>query len=55
MVFEEAWDRRVEVDFDGLPVSFISCRDLITSKRASGRPQDLLDAELLTHSEVKRP
>lgn len=45
--FEEAWDRRSEVDFDGLMVSFIAKEDLITAKRASGRPQDLIDAETL--------
>lgn len=49
--FEDAWDRRTEVDFDGLPVSFISRQDLITSKRASGRPQDLIDADLLSQSD----
>jgi predicted nucleotidyltransferase len=46
--FEEAWERRLEVDFDGLLVYFISKEDLITTKRASGRPQDLLDADLLS-------
>ena len=45
--FETAWANRVEVDFDGLSVSFISKEDLITAKRASGRPQDLIDADLL--------
>lgn len=45
--FESAWANRVEVDFDGLSVSFISKEDLITAKRASGRPQDLIDADLL--------
>lgn len=46
--FEEAWDKRVEVDFDGLMVPFISKEDLITAKRASGRPQDLIDADTLS-------
>ena len=46
--FEEAWQRRVEILFDDLPVLFISRQDLITAKRASGRPQDLIDAELLS-------
>ncbi len=46
--FEECWDRRVEVDFDGLKVVFISKKDLIASKRAAGRPQDLIDADLLS-------
>ncbi len=45
--FEKAWANRVTVDFDGLPVPFISKEDLITAKRAAGRPQDLLDAKIL--------
>jgi len=49
--FEQCWKRRVEVDFDGLKVIFISKQDLIISKRAAGRPQDLLDADLLSHEE----
>jgi hypothetical protein len=48
--FEECWERRVEVDFSGLIVNFISKQDLIISKRASGRPQDLLDADTLEQS-----
>jgi hypothetical protein len=47
--FEEAWQKRKEVDFDGLVVSFISREDLITAKRASGRPQDLIDADTLAN------
>jgi predicted nucleotidyltransferase len=46
--FDECWDRRVEVDFDGLKVIFISKQDLIASKRVAGRPQDLIDADLLS-------
>jgi hypothetical protein len=46
--FEECWNRRTEVDFDGLKVIFISKQDLISSKRAAGRPQDLIDADLLS-------
>jgi len=46
--FEECWNRRLEVDFDGLKVIFISTQDLIASKRAAGRPQDLIDADLLS-------
>lgn len=49
--FEEVWIRRVEVDFDGLSVSFIARQDLITSKLAAGRPQDLIDADLLSRSD----
>ena len=49
--FAEAWERRVEVKFEGLPVMFISRQDLIISKRAAGRPQDLIDADLLSQVE----
>ncbi len=52
-VFDEAWPRRLEVDFDGLLVPFIARQDLIAAKRAAGRPQDLLDVEQLTRSEGK--
>jgi len=46
--FEPAWNNRNEVDFDGLVVPFVSKQDLIELKRASGRPQDLIDADLLS-------
>lgn len=49
--FEECWGRRVEVDFEDLRVIFISKQDLIVSKRAAGRPQDLIDANLLSKDE----
>ena len=49
--FEQAWERRVVVDFDGVMVPFISKQDLIISKIASGRPQDLIDAQLLTDTD----
>lgn len=50
--FEDAWSRRVDVNFDDLPVSFIARPDLITAKLASGRPQDLIDADLLSVTKV---
>ncbi|KAA0268955.1 MAG: hypothetical protein DPW18_18475 [Chloroflexi bacterium] len=49
--FEECWNRRVNVDFDGLNVIFMSKQDLIASKRAAGRPQDLIDADLLSNDQ----
>ena len=48
LAFSEAWERRETVWFDGLQVFFISKNDLIAAKRASGRPQDLIDADLLS-------
>jgi hypothetical protein len=47
LAFEEAWKNRNEIQFDDLLVPFISREDLITAKRASGRPQDLIDADHL--------
>ncbi len=46
--FDEAWERRVEGVIDpesGLKAFFISASDLIASKLAAGRPQDIADAE----------
>lgn len=51
MDFEYAWARRVEIDFDGLPVSFVSKEDLVQGKLASGRPQDLIDVDILSQSD----
>ena len=50
--FRAAWERRLEVDFDGLLVPFISHEDLISTKLASGRPQDLIDVKALRKSET---
>jgi len=49
--FNGAWARREEVQFDELNVKFISKMDLIASKRSSGRPQDLIDADILLQSD----
>jgi hypothetical protein len=46
--FEQAWKERNEVAFDSLIVPFISKKELINVKLASGRPQDLLDADALS-------
>ncbi len=42
--FEAAYSRRVSTQWAGVPVKVISAIDLLELKRASGRPQDLLDA-----------
>jgi hypothetical protein len=39
--------RRVCTSWDGVAVSVIGKADLVAIKRASGRPQDLLDVEAL--------
>jgi hypothetical protein len=45
--FNEAWPDRAVVDIDGLAVPVIGRRHLIANKRTVGRPQDLVDADLL--------
>ncbi len=50
VAFEAAWQKRVEIDFEGLSVSFIAKEDLIAAKLASGRPQDLIDAKMLSNN-----
>ena len=47
VAFDAAFDRRVEVEVDGVPLPFLSLEDLRTNKRASGRAQDLADVEAL--------
>ncbi len=49
--FDSAWRDRVKVNFGELTVNFISKKDLIAAKRASGRAQDLIDAETLSQSD----
>ncbi len=47
MSFEEAWPHRVSVFLADNTVFFISKEDLMRVKKASGRPQDLLDLDHL--------
>lgn len=49
--FEQAWQRRVEIDIDNLKVPFISKPDLIKNKESTGRDKDLLDAKYLKLTE----
>ncbi|MCC7436053.1 MAG: hypothetical protein IT363_15350 [Methanoregulaceae archaeon] len=45
--FEEAWSRRVIGVLGDVRVAFISRKDLIRNKRASGRIKDQADVESL--------
>lgn len=45
--FEEAWQRRYQTSFAGVPVAVLCAEDLIRNKRAVGRPQDLADLDWL--------
>lgn len=57
VTFSEAWAGRVADTWDGVLVMVISREDLIRSKRASGREQDLIDARNLerTNSQPRSP
>jgi hypothetical protein len=45
--FDEAWSRRVEMTFEGIPFTVASRDDLIASERAAGRKVDLEDVRIL--------
>jgi hypothetical protein len=50
VAFDDAFTRRVETEWNGSRVLVVSRADLIAAKRATGRPQDLLDVEALEQS-----
>lgn len=45
--FESAWAEKVQFHYGGVPTWVLSRDHLLASKRASGRPHDLLDVEAL--------
>ena len=45
--FDEAWPNRHSADLDGLAAPVIGSNDLLKNKLATGRPKDLLDADIL--------
>jgi hypothetical protein len=45
--FSDAWPHRVVVEMGKIKTYFVSKADLITIKRAAGRPEDLLDLQRL--------
>ena len=48
VIFDEAWQNRVETVIDGdIPVHVISREDLLKNKLESGRLRDLLDVEAI--------
>ena len=50
--FQDCWPRRVAENWDGVETNFISLKDLIINKEASGRPQDLIDLENLKTAKI---
>ncbi len=51
--FQEAWERRETMTFQGQIFHVLSKKDLISSERASGRDVDLEDVRLLELPETK--
>ena len=47
VTFDECYKNKKEVEIDELIVNFISCKDLIKNKKATGRLRDLDDLENL--------
>ena len=45
--FDAAWKNRVASQYGGVSIAIISRVDLIETKKTTGRPQDLLDADEL--------
>ena len=45
--FEEAWNERATLVCAGLELPFIGRAAMIRNKRATGRPKDLLDLQLM--------
>lgn len=53
--YEEIRERAIVVDLDGVEIRVVSLDDLLSMKRAAGRPQDLADIDaLLTARRVQR-
>ena len=52
IVFADAWQRRVTMNYKGQALEVVSLADLIASKRASGRDVDLEDVRILTSKDV---
>ncbi len=48
--FDRAWARRVEVELEGLTVHVLCLEDLATNKKATGRPQDIVDLRWIDES-----
>lgn len=47
VTFEDAWNRREKMTYQGQEFSVASRQDVIASKRAAGRPRDLEDVRIL--------
>jgi hypothetical protein len=49
--FSQAWSNRVEANFEDVAIRLLSKEDLLISKTAAGRPQDMIDIDRLRLSD----
>jgi hypothetical protein len=54
VAFAEAWPARLTTEYGGEPLPVIGRAQLIANKRASGRPQDLVDADAIERAPAAR-
>jgi len=52
--FQEAWERRIEVDLAGLMMPILGLDDLIASKQIADRDQDRVDLKSLERVRARR-
>lgn len=55
LAFAEAWPRAIVETIDDVPGRFIALDDLLTNKRAAGRPQDVADVAALERIRRRSP
>jgi hypothetical protein len=48
--FETAWPNRLEIQIDGRTIPVLGKQELITNKKAAGRPEDIGDVYFLENS-----
>ena len=53
VTFDEAWPNRTIADFGEATYPVIGKREFIRNKRATGRPQDLVDADHVDRSPIE--
>lgn len=53
--FSDAWPERLETDYGGQRLPVIGKAHLVANKRASGRPQDLVDADAIEKAQGSAP
>jgi hypothetical protein len=52
VVFADAWPNRLEATIDGRELPLLGRADLVTNKRAAGRPKDVADLATLGEDET---